>query len=388
MIKILIVDDSIPRINKFKNALTDLLDKNAIEVDEAFTSDSAKIALRLKQYDYLILDVFLPKKEKYTPDEKNGLELLKYINSDKYSYSPKKIVGITAHLKDIIKYEAEFRHYASIIFEARINDISWVESLKKIIHKDVESDAAVYLRKEDNILITVHGIRTLAPWQKDIETKLKSLTNNFKFTHFNYGFLNVVCFMLPPTRYLFSKKIINDLELVVKNNSKRRIFIISHSFGTYLTYHALRRFYGSDVKIECVIFSGSVLRRDVSMEPLKKITRRIVNDCAVEDYILLACNSLVLGLGDAGRKGFKEPNDECFTNRYFKGGHSVYFEKDDFIEQYWMPLLTAEGDVANVDSRKSHIFSDVTNAVQNLLSYVKGGIWFFIFSLVAFYIFS
>ncbi len=60
MIKILIVDDNKSRIEKLKSSLTELITKNMIRIDEKYTSDAAKIALKLNQYDYLILDVFLP----------------------------------------------------------------------------------------------------------------------------------------------------------------------------------------------------------------------------------------------------------------------------------------------------------------------------------------
>ena len=58
MIKILIVDDNKSRIEKLKSSLTELITKNMIRIDEKYTSDAAKIALKLNQYDYLIHDVF------------------------------------------------------------------------------------------------------------------------------------------------------------------------------------------------------------------------------------------------------------------------------------------------------------------------------------------
>ncbi|HCO0308024.1 TPA: hypothetical protein N7D88_005029, partial [Escherichia coli] len=118
------------------------------------------------------------------------LGLLKQINSDSKFYSPKKIVGITAYLNDISRYESEFREYASIIFEARRNDTGWLESLKKIIEKDVESQVSYNLNEKDSVLITVHGIRTYAPWQNTIEEKITNISNKFNYIKFNYGFLN------------------------------------------------------------------------------------------------------------------------------------------------------------------------------------------------------
>ncbi|MGG4675705.1 hypothetical protein ACLPIF_21020, partial [Providencia sp. Me1] len=95
MIRILIVDDNQSRIEKFKLNLNNLIESNLVKIDEKSTSNAAKLALKLNQYDYLILDVFLPKKENDHPNEKNGLGLLKQINSNSKFYAPKKIVGIT-----------------------------------------------------------------------------------------------------------------------------------------------------------------------------------------------------------------------------------------------------------------------------------------------------
>ncbi|WP_130947834.1 alpha/beta hydrolase [Klebsiella quasipneumoniae] len=384
MIKILIVDDNKSRIEKLKSSLTELITKNMIRIDEKYTSDAAKIALKLNQYDYLILDVFLPKKDNYSPDERNGLGLLKQINSDSKFYSPKKIVGITAYLNDISRYESEFREYASIIFEARRNDTGWLESLKKIIEKDVESQVSYNLNEKDSVLVTVHGIRTYAPWQNTIEEQITNISNKFNHIKFNYGFLNILCFLFPPTRYLFARKIIQDIRITVESNKNKRIYIICHSFGTYLVYCALSKLTHTDAKIECLIFSGSVLKRTTSLKKLKQHCNAIINDCAVSDYILLLCKMLVIGLGDAGRKGFIEPNDGVFINRYFKGGHSTYFEDKDFIEINWLPLIFDNKNIASRDERRNHIFSDVTNALQNIIEYLKIPMWlFFSFLLIA-----
>lgn len=388
MISILIVDDSLPRVDKLKLALSDLVQTSKIKIDVKLTSDSAIIALRLNRYDYLVLDVFLPKKNGYSPDEKNGLELLKKISNDSNILAPKKIVGITAYLKDISRYESEFRNYASVIFEARPNDRTWLDSLSNIIKKDVITEVASFLSEKNNTLITVHGIRTFAPWQSNIEDKISNITNNYNFIRFNYGYLNLFCFIFPFFRKKFSKKLINDIKNAITSNKNNRIYIICHSFGTYLTYSAITKITDPEVKIECLIMSGSVLKRTTPLNLIKDKCFKIINDCAVDDYILLLCKTLVVGLGDAGRKGFIEANDAIFINRYFNGGHSMYFENEKFIDAYWMPTIFNDKLVVLNDDRKNHLFSDLTNSIQNLLELFKPLLWLFIILALLFIIFK
>nr|QKQ34334.1 hypothetical protein HPE44_07135 [Escherichia coli] len=92
------------------------------------------------------------------------------------------------------------------------------------------------------------------------------------------------------------------------------------------------------------------------MKTLKQHCNAIINDCAVSDYILLLCKMLVIGLGDAGRKGFIEPNDGVFINRYFKGGHSTYFEDKDFIEVNWLPLIFLTIKISRHEMKEKIIF--------------------------------
>ncbi|MGG4675759.1 alpha/beta hydrolase, partial [Providencia sp. Me1] len=286
-----------------------------------------------------------------------------------------KIVGITAYLKDISRYDSEFRQYASIIFEARRNDVGWIESLKKIIEKDVASQVSFNLNAKNSVLITVHGIRTFAPWQNIIEDKINNFTNKFEHIKINYGFLNILCFLFPLTRRVFAKKIIQDIVSSIESNKDKRIHIICHSFGTYLVFHALNKVVNKDLRIENLILSGSVLKRDTSLLTTKKICNRIINDCAINDYVLLLCKIAVVGLGDAGRKGFIEPSDLIFSNRYFKGGHSVYFEDASFFEKNWMPVIFDNNNFNPQDERKEHMFSDITSALQNIMEHLKTIFW-------------
>jgi hypothetical protein len=53
----------------------------------------------------------------------------------------------------------------------------------------------------------------------------------------------------------------------------------------------------------------------------------------LDDKILFLSEALVPNTGMAGRIGFYGLNNNRFVNRYFKGGHSHYFEEmKNFME--------------------------------------------------------
>ena len=67
-------------------------------------------------------------------------------------------------------------------------------------------------------------------------------------------------------------------------------------------------------------------------------------------------------------------NNQKLINRFFKGGHSLYFEdyqSKNFIENYWIPYLIDSKDLSIIDDRKDNIYSDVTEPLLTLISIIK-----------------
>jgi YD repeat-containing protein len=64
----------------------------------------------------------------------------------------------------------------------------------------------------------------------------------------------------------------------------------------------------------------------------------VVNDCGLHDRVLLISQWVVLLTGSAGRLGFFGRLDDRFSNRFFPGGHSLYFA-DSFMREWWIPIL-------------------------------------------------
>ncbi|MNX76517.1 hypothetical protein D3C86_1080280 [compost metagenome] len=111
-------------------------------------------------------------------------------------------------------------------------------------------------------------------------------------------------------------------------------------------------------EIGYVILSGSVLKSNFDWSSLLDSGKvgTVVNDCGVNDNILLLSQIGVLFTGMAGRVGFYGFTHARLVNRFFPGGHSHYFEPldhdpDAFMRRQWVPLLLNESRAEPLDER-------------------------------------
>ena len=105
------------------------------------------------------------------------------------------------------------------------------------------------------------------------------------------------------------------------------IDIVSHSFGTHLVGWALYDLAPRNLRFGTIILSGSVLKVGFPWQELidRYVVARVINDCGLQDSVLVLSQLCVLLTGMAGRLGFQGGLNERFVNRYFRGGHGLYF---------------------------------------------------------------
>jgi hypothetical protein len=77
----------------------------------------------------------------------------------------------------------------------------------------------------------------------------------------------------------------------------------------------------------------------------------VVNECGISDNVLCLSEAFVPKTGMAGRTGFYGFNSDKFMNRYHEGGHSLYFEGQDFMKEKWLPLFTENPTLSGFDQR-------------------------------------
>lgn len=209
------------------------------------------------------------------------------------------------------------------------------------------------------VVVTVHGIRTFGQWQERLGELLVAKNSSITVEHYHYGYFSVVAFLIPPLRWLVTLRFRRHVREVSARFPGAEISFVAHSFGTHLVGYGLYGLKASDkVNVGTVLLAGSVLRTSFPWGELINAARvkRVVNDCGINDNILLLSQFCVLFTGMAGRLGFRGMTGKSIVNRYFVGGHSHYFENEGggeskFMVRYWLPILTDESPLVSHDER-------------------------------------
>ncbi len=192
-------------------------------------------------------------------------------------------------------------------------------------------------------VILVHGIRTHADWFQQIRKLL--IEEGYKVYLTNYGRFDLVSFLLPInySRNKVKEKIYRQIRAAIKKDGGEKYSIIAHSFGTYIVSNILRDEF--DLKIDRVIFAGSVVRYDFPFEQFsERFTGDILNEVATQDPWPVVAESLTTGYGSAGTYGFKRPS---IFDRWNVGGHSHVLTASH-CKEFWLPFLR-DGEVKEVD---------------------------------------
>ncbi|MBE2245202.1 MAG: macro domain-containing protein [Burkholderiaceae bacterium] len=192
----------------------------------------------------------------------------------------------------------------------------------------------------------IHGIRTEAAWYESVSTILKAKDPRLYPVYGGYGFFDTFSFLLPlgTLRQRAVQKVKEKLEPLRRNPEIRQISVVAHSFGTHILGELMRQ--DSTLKLHRVLLCGSILPENFKWETLaaqidplpggEHATHRVINDCGWLDIWPVLAHSATWGYGQGGRFGFRTP---AVIDRFHKLGHSGFFG-DDFVERYWLPLLS------------------------------------------------
>lgn len=357
--KILIVDDNDTRKNEIKKLLMYNIGLSENDIFLAENTQTAKALLRNICFDFLILDVVLPKRVE-SPRAQFGLNLLNEIKNRPAIKKPGKIVGITAHFEDIEVFRRQFDQHCEVLIEASTRNKGWKGILLKAIEFESTRRVSNYTNENKILCITVHGIRTKGSWQEELKKIVESKVDTVEFHSYKYGYFTVISFFIPFLRSIklkhFAKELISIRD---RSNENKEMMFFCHSFGTYIVVKGINDYLlkkGEKLNIKLIVLAGSVLPSNFDFKMiLDKTNTRVVNDCGSDDCILFMSEGLVPNTGMAGRIGFYGLNNNRFVNRYFKGGHSHYFEKSEhFMEKYWLPLVGNPESIDIIDNREDN----------------------------------
>lgn len=187
------------------------------------------------------------------------------------------------------------------------------------------------------IVFVIHGIRDEGPWMEMVKKVIQS--NDITVQPTDFDDVGAVRFMLgfniSEIITQTEKKLRDAIESAKEQYDVVRVMAIGHSFGTYVLLKVLED--NPTLRIEKMIFCGSVAPRKFRYDKLKNKPALLVNDCGARDiWPILAEGFGRLRYGAAGVRGLRISGVE---DRYHDFGHSGYLSKG-FVEQFWKPLFT------------------------------------------------
>ena len=381
--KVILVDDNLKRVESLLGWMSTIgvASENITVVDN---TSEARFLISRNYYDVLLLDVVLPKRKKDKAIWSNGIDLLRYISASSRVKKPEKIIGITAHSDDISSFRDKFDEYCLNVIEVKPGTSDWMQKLSKAFAYTQSSKIARLRADGDLVAITVHGIRTFGQWQERLKKIVQDEASYIKFLSYKYGHFPVLFFVFPALQRREVTRLKNAIRQMVLSNKGKEFIIFSHSFGTHVVAHALQELFdeGEVLNIKTLVLSGSVLKATHDWSFIQKIPGiKLINECGSDDRILWLSEAFVPKTGMAGRSGFYGFNSDQFMNRYHKGGHSLYFDGEDFMRDKWLPLFMENPGVPSYESRSE--LSSAANAVEQL-SVICGrfGIYILIFFIL------
>lgn len=353
--KVLIVDDDKLRAASLVNFL---IDERVVSSEEIYTSlyiDDAVEKLKNFHFDVVILDVVLPKREHETPDSKYAFSLLYKISRSREIRKPSKIIGITGYLEDLGSFKAKFEEHCLIVIEANRTTVGWRRKIARYIGYDYLAQAHRDLTNDSVNVVTIHGIRTFGEWQIRLREITHAKLAAIPFHSYRYGYTSFLSLFFKRSHEKHIGLLRARLNAIVLTNPDVNFVFFAHSFGTFLLLETLRGMWneGQSIPVKTIVLSGSVLKCDYDLSFLLQSGIRVVNDCAHGDYVLWLSEAFVPGLGMAGKLGFYGFENGTLINRFFLGGHSDYFEGNDFMQKEWLPVIGGVADVKSFDHRTS-----------------------------------
>lgn len=373
--KVLIVDDDSKRSAGLLLHLVRSEVLSADSVDVVVDVRSARELLKAKYYDVLILDVVLPRREgegKAAPD--HGIGLLVEVTRSKFLKKPEKIIGITAHVESIGRFRDDFERSCSVVVSTDGSSSAWKENIADSLRYTFGSKVARECAVKKTVVLTVHGIRTYGEWQQRLRGEVERASDEVEFFTYKYGYFSSLALAVRSLRDREVEKLCSHVRAVAGAFAGCRIVVFAHSFGTYLVANAMKRLITEGIEFDIVlVLCGSVLPEEFDWSFIAGSRVRVINECGCSDFVLYLSKAIVPGLGMAGKVGFHGFNHSGFVNRFYLGGHSLYFEGESFFRKRWVPLMAEMSEVEVLDERKgaSIVWASLDSTVA-LLGAIKG----------------
>ena len=192
------------------------------------------------------------------------------------------------------------------------------------------------------VICPLHGIRTLAVWQKGLSDLAASCGWVCRLDRWSYGRFSLLAFFTPWSREAKLGWLrrqydaeTHDRRLLIEKGQAPSV--VAHSFGTYILGYTLLRF--DFIRFNKVILCGSILPRDFPWDKLieRGQVQAVRNEFGVRDPWVIWVRWFVRGTGPSGASGFAYTH-ERFEQEEFDFNHGDYFGIDH-MEDRWIPFL-------------------------------------------------
>lgn len=225
--------------------------------------------------------------------------------------------------------------------------------------KSLPNDGALLLRsiqvmlaqREDNgqLVILIHGIRTLARWVGPVNTILRD--DQFLTETFRYGYLHTIATLLHKF-FLekFSRQLYERYCHIRELNPGIDVSVIAHSFGTLVVADAITRY--DDIFLDKLIVVASVINENYDWSAIVQQGRimAVLNECAGRDLIPILAKAYVPNAGSSGTTFFSNDGHFVINNMNRAATHSSLLTGER-CRQRWIPFLLNPGTADNFANR-------------------------------------
>jgi len=177
-------------------------------------------------------------------------------------------------------------------------------------------------------IVSVHGVYSkggdLATLCEQVSGDVGLSADRVKVSTIDYGVLLLILERMPFVRNLIAMIVANRLAACSYKYPNAKTVVVAHSFGTWATCEALRK-WGEEFRMNALVLFGSVVSRNFDFSKFPDV--EVHNIIGKKDIVVLS--GALWGTGWSGIFGFKKDykhiNDNLIEIKISKG-HSGYKE--------------------------------------------------------------
>lgn len=195
------------------------------------------------------------------------------------------------------------------------------------------------------VIAALHGIRTIASWQRTLSDATQAVGWRCPLEVWNYGRFSFLRFLIPKQRETKIRWFRNTYTNFMRDRSlpiddDNLPSIVAHSFGTYILGYSLLKY--ENIKFDKVILCGSILPQEFPWNDIldRGQVTAVLNEFGSNDIWSKIVHWVIAGTGASGQRGFWCRHGSLIQKQ-FLFHHSEYFERGH-MEENWLGFVGQE----------------------------------------------